>query len=233
MLSPFTAPGHKLFLSPRHASLSLGSASLKLLFYFLPGLLKLPSLYIYIIKHRKSSWKRRALTFGYGVLFRGWWVALLPELRPTTVLNPVPPHTSAGQGPRGQGSPQRPDALPAPPSAPPSPPPAAPLSRSPAQGWEALLSRTQAAERKAFGFGWEAKLQAQAESKATAEPAASPPFHSTPGKVQSPEMLPPPRWRLLPSLSPHDVRGREGGERGERGPRGAGKQRLPPKRCKK
>jgi len=48
-----------------------------------------------------------------------------------------------------------------------------PRPSSPAQGWEALLSRTPAAKRKAFGVGREAGLQAQVESKATAEPAAS------------------------------------------------------------
>lgn len=51
------------------------------------------------------------------------------------------------------------------------------------------------------------------ESKATAEPAAS--CFSTPllARCEAPETLLLPRWKLSPSLSAHDVPGREGGER--------------------
>jgi len=46
--------------------------------------------------------------------------------------------------------------------------------------------------------------------RAKPPPSPQPPYsHPAPGKVQSPEMLPPPRWRL----SPRDVPGREGIER--------------------
>lgn len=209
MLSPFTAPGHNLFLSPRHASLSLGSASLKLLFYFLPCLLKLPSQYIYI-KCRSSSRERWTLTSRYGVRLRGRWVVLLPELLPTTVptprkRRPASPWPRLAAATRCSSSPS---------ICSPFPPPAAPLSASPPQGWEALLSRTQAAERKAVGFGREAGLQAPAESKATAEPAASPLSTRRLARCKAQGCFP----HLAgvshpPSLSPRDVPGREGRER--------------------
>lgn len=132
---------------------------------------------------------------------------LLPRPPPTTALNPPPPpRLRAGWDPRGRGLPQRPDALPALPSAPHSllqrlPSPEAGMGSSP------LPYTGSRAENLWLWMGsW---VPSTGGEQSHYRACSLPPSHPVPGKEQSPEMLPPPRWRL----SPHNVPRREGSER--------------------